>query len=230
MKPIFYSAISIAAWLLVLPTTVQGAERTTATAAEKTPKERSANTSDRMLRDIVAEKFPEGNVYIGATSTFTATKGPVGKILARQFSYITPANDFKQSYVHPEPNKWKWDNPDGWVKFAEKHNQVIRIHGPISPQTRSALKKTPKVPSDRRLRDIVAEKFSTELPVPLEHGKNIMFYDSVDHCVEICKDLLRNTEKVTLLSKNARIYYEKHVHPAQNVKRILDFMINDKKN
>ena len=63
-----------------------------------------------------------------------APMGSLGQILAREFSYITPANDFKQSHIHPEPGIWRWEYPDAWVAFAEKHNQVIRIHGPISPQ------------------------------------------------------------------------------------------------
>jgi len=73
---------------------------------------------------------------------------------------------------------------------------------------------------------IVAERFNTELPKPLEHGKNIMFYDTPEECVEMCKALLNNPEKVQHLSKNARIYFETHVHPVQNTKRILELMLN----
>ena len=96
------------------------------------------NTSDipsgERLRSLVEKNFPDGNVFIGATTSFKASSGPLGEILAREFSYITPANDFKQTQVHPEPGKWNWENSDGWLKFAKKHNQIIRVHGPISPQ------------------------------------------------------------------------------------------------
>ncbi|WP_179348634.1 glycosyltransferase [Winogradskyella pacifica] len=77
---------------------------------------------------------------------------------------------------------------------------------------------------------IVAERFETELPVPLENGKNIIYFDSPEHCVEICKELLKNPKKVKLLSKNARVYFETHVHPVKNVKRILELMLNHKIN
>jgi len=73
---------------------------------------------------------------------------------------------------------------------------------------------------------IVAERFNTELPVPLENGKNIMFYDSPEQCIEICKTLLNDSEKVQNLSKNARAYFEKYIHPTQNTKRILELMLN----
>lgn len=75
---------------------------------------------------------------------------------------------------------------------------------------------------------IVAERFNTELPIPLENGKNIMFFDTPEQCVEICKALLNDPEKVKRLSKNARAYFEAHVHPTQNIKRILQFMISKK--
>jgi len=73
---------------------------------------------------------------------------------------------------------------------------------------------------------IVAERFDTELPVPLENGKHIMFFDTPEECVAICKELLNNPEKLKQLSKNARAYFENHVHPVQNTKRILEFMLN----
>ena len=88
----------------------------------------------RPLREIVAEKLPDQNVYIGATAQYGELTGPVESILKQQFSYITPANDFKQTHVHPQPDKWYWKNPDGWIEYAKKNKQTIRIHGPISPQ------------------------------------------------------------------------------------------------
>ncbi|NQU41626.1 MAG: endo-1,4-beta-xylanase [Lentisphaerae bacterium] len=87
----------------------------------------------RRLRTIVKEKYPE-NVYIGATTGYRSWEKGEGIILDREFSYITPNNDFKQSYVHPEPGKWRWDVPDRWVTLAKKNSQLIRMHAPISPQ------------------------------------------------------------------------------------------------
>jgi endo-1,4-beta-xylanase len=87
----------------------------------------------RRLRTIVKEKYPE-NVYIGATAGYRSWEKGEGIILNREFSYITPDNDFKQPYVHSEPGKWRWDVPDRWVTLAKKNRQLIRMHAPISPQ------------------------------------------------------------------------------------------------
>jgi endo-1,4-beta-xylanase len=55
-------------------------------------------------------------------------------IADREFSYITPSNDFKQSYIHPSFTEWNWIYPDAWIVHARQHGQILRMHGPISPQ------------------------------------------------------------------------------------------------
>lgn len=93
-----------------------------------------AVAQDLSIRQIVDAKYPANNLYIGATSMYSKIGTKESKVLAREFSYTTPANDFKQSYIHPNNHTWRWDNADAWIKFAKKHNQLIRIHGPIGPQ------------------------------------------------------------------------------------------------
>lgn len=90
--------------------------------------------SGRRLRDIAEDKFIYDRVYIGGASHGKLFGTPSIEILNREFNYITPANDFKQTYIHSEPGKWRWELPDQWVDSAELHNQLIRMHSPISPQ------------------------------------------------------------------------------------------------
>lgn len=143
---------------------------------EKTPN----IPSGRRLRDIVAENFPKGNVYIGATSSFSDTKEPIGQILAQEFSYITPANDFKQTRIHPEPGKWDWENSDGWIEFAEKNNQVVRIHGPISPQCSKWA-----MADDRTAEELEQnlEEYMTALCKRYNGNKNILWMDVINETV-----------------------------------------------
>jgi len=88
----------------------------------------------RRLREIVVERFPRGNVLIGGTTGWKKRPQGSGAIIDREFSYVTPENDYKQSAVHPGPGKWKWELGDAWVEHCAKMKQVIRIHGPVSPQ------------------------------------------------------------------------------------------------
>jgi endo-1,4-beta-xylanase len=91
----------------------------------------------RRLRDIVAEKYPGGNVFIGATiGARQVQEGGIDlRILNREFSYTTPENDFKQSTIHPVPgNDWKWEKADLYLANCAVNRQLVRIHGPVSPQ------------------------------------------------------------------------------------------------
>ncbi|WNC73083.1 endo-1,4-beta-xylanase [Thalassotalea psychrophila] len=102
--------------------------------AESSPAENNIKPADgRRYKDIVADKYPE-NVYIGGTIQYGELFGPKGQLLNDEFSYITPANIYKQSHIHSAPGKWQWQKPDHWIAVAKQNNQLVRIHGPISPQ------------------------------------------------------------------------------------------------
>jgi len=109
---VFFSTVMLAAGLSAAPP-VPGGER---------------------LRQVVAENFADGRVFIGGTTSWWGLKGSAGVVLAREFSYATPENTFKQHNIHPEPGVWRWDGVDGWIRFAQRHGQTIRVHGPVSPQ------------------------------------------------------------------------------------------------
>ena len=72
------------------------------------------------------------------------------EIADREFSYITPSNDFKQSYIHRDlkKNNWRWTNPDAYIKYSKEAGQVLRIHGPISPQCSPWVKDDTRTPEE----------------------------------------------------------------------------------
>ncbi len=72
---------------------------------------------------------------------------------------------------------------------------------------------------------IIAEPLITELPVPLEHGKHVLYFNNDDELISNIKKVLGDEVLCDTLSKNARRYFEMNVHPAKNIKRILDLMI-----
>lgn len=93
-----------------------------------------AEPSGRRLRAIVADKYKDGSIIIGATTGSWAFGTRTGEILDREFSYVTPENDFKQHEIHPDNNRWNWKQADAWVEHIKAHGQILRIHGPIGPQ------------------------------------------------------------------------------------------------
>ena len=134
----------------------------------------------RRLREIVAEKFPDGNVQIGGTMGYSNLDRKEGEILNKEFSYITPENDFKQNNVHPTPPSWSWVYPDGWVESAKNNDQVIRIHGPISPQCSSWAKDDSRTPEEL-LQNM--EEYMSELCKRYNDIENVVWMDVVNETV-----------------------------------------------
>ena len=72
---------------------------------------------------------------------------------------------------------------------------------------------------------IIAEPLTAELPEPLIHGIHLLYFNSDEELVKNIETVLRDEVLCDTLSKNARIYFETQVHPAKNLKRILDLML-----
>ena len=72
---------------------------------------------------------------------------------------------------------------------------------------------------------IIAEPLTAELPVPLIEGKELLYFQNDAELIEKIKTVMDDKVLATRLSKNARTYFEKHVHPVQNTKRILEHML-----
>jgi len=56
----------------------------------------------RRLREIVADKYSDGNLIIGGTTGQWAFGTFTGIIMDREFSYVTSENDFKQPTIHKD--------------------------------------------------------------------------------------------------------------------------------
>lgn len=75
---------------------------------------------------------------------------------------------------------------------------------------------------------IIAERLTTELPVPLEEGKELLYFDSMEDLVAKIRLVLTDHALATRLSLHARKYFETYVHPTENIQRILELMLKKK--
>ncbi|HHK41272.1 MAG TPA: hypothetical protein ENJ50_02540, partial [Planctomycetaceae bacterium] len=71
---------------------------------------------------------------IGGTIGYRQLGTSAETIFVREFEFLTPANAFKQTTIHPEPGKWRWRKADAFVEYCAKHNYVMRLHAAVSPQ------------------------------------------------------------------------------------------------
>lgn len=72
---------------------------------------------------------------------------------------------------------------------------------------------------------IIAEKLTAELAFPLIDGKEVLFFENNEDLIDKINLALNNEELASKLSQNARKYFEDVVHPKQNMKRIINFML-----
>jgi len=134
----------------------------------------------RRLRTIVAENYADGNVSVGGTTGWLKRSGGAGVILDREFSYVTPENDFKQSNVHPEPNQWNWEFADAWVEHCAKHQQILRLHSPISPQCSDWAKDDSRTPEELEQNMI---EYVGKLCQRYDHYDHVKWIDVVNETV-----------------------------------------------
>ena len=105
----------------------------------------------------------------------------IGTILDREFSYVTPANDFKQTTVHPQPgNQYNWVMADMWLDRAAKDKQVVRIHGPISPQCSDWAQNRSRTPAEMK---IALEEYVTALCKHIAPDRNVRWLDVVNETI-----------------------------------------------
>lgn len=85
------------------------------------------NQSDpHTLKDFFQNQF-----YIGAALSVDQICGKEPEamdLVAKQFNSITPENIMKWEEIHPEPDRYNFNEADQYVAFGEKHNMHIVAH------------------------------------------------------------------------------------------------------
>ena len=104
--------------------------------------------SGRRLREIVEDIYSDTSAIIGGTTGSWAFGTNTGLILDREFSYVTPENDFKHRLIHPDPTTWSWTQSDIWIQHIVDHNQILRMHCPIGPQCSNWAKADNRTPEE----------------------------------------------------------------------------------
>lgn len=72
---------------------------------------------------------------------------------------------------------------------------------------------------------IIAEPLTAELPVPLKHGREVLFFENDQELVSQIKLVLEDVKLREHLSRNARLYFEQHVHPVKTIERIFSITL-----
>ena len=110
----------------------------------KTRKEKEAEKPAAVLPNVAAPTGPrlceiappDGSfpLLVGGTISSPLLGTSAESVINREFRFITPANAFKQTAVHPEPGKWNWKKADMWVDRCEERGEIMRLHACVGPQ------------------------------------------------------------------------------------------------
>ena len=111
-------------------------------AAEGQPLPRSSGTragdldTDRLhLRDMAPRGFRIGTAVAGGghhvdqpyPAPFRHDR-PYRRVMAREFNSLSPENQMKWEFIHPEQDRYRFGPADRIVAFANNHGQVVRGH------------------------------------------------------------------------------------------------------
>ncbi|WP_037316965.1 endo-1,4-beta-xylanase [Salegentibacter sp. Hel_I_6] len=92
--------------------------------AEKENQEVAEDENKEMgLKDYYKDYFP-----IGVAVAPNTVKGEEAELLKKEFNSITPENVMKMGPIHPEKDKFYWDDADAIAEFAEENGIKMRGH------------------------------------------------------------------------------------------------------
>lgn len=129
------------------------------------------------LREILDSLYADDYFFIGAAANMgffndENMTNAINRRYVAEFSYNTPANDFKQEQTNPMPtSKWKSSGYMAQIEAARKYDMVIRAHGPISPQCSGWARDDSRTPQEL---EAMLDTFMTNLSKDLEKNKDIV--------------------------------------------------------
>jgi endo-1,4-beta-xylanase len=80
--------------------------------------------SGKGLKDYYQSYFPVGVAVSPSSLKDTASKA----LILQQFNSLTPENAMKMGPIHPQENRYAWDNADAIVAFAQANGLKVRGH------------------------------------------------------------------------------------------------------
>jgi len=86
------------------------------------PQEQSPDIT-KGLKDYYRNYFPIGVAVAPGNLT-----GDETELILQQFNSLTPENAMKMGPIHPEENRYYWNDADSIVNFAQRHGLKVRGH------------------------------------------------------------------------------------------------------
>jgi len=79
--------------------------------------------AQKTLKEAYKDYFP-----VGVAVSPRGLAGPDADLITGQFNSVTPENAMKMGPIHPEENRYAWQDADAIVAFAQKNGMKVRGH------------------------------------------------------------------------------------------------------
>lgn len=96
---------------------------------------RTIDADQLALRDVAPRGFKIGTAVAGGGHHVTQpypdpfpNDRPYRRVMAREFSSLSPENQMKWEFIHPQQDVFNFGPADRIVRFAQRHHQVVRGH------------------------------------------------------------------------------------------------------
>lgn len=86
----------------------------------------SSIAKEPTLREVYQKDFLVGVAL--NTRMVTGQEAKAGELAGKQFSSLTPENDLKWQFIHPEPARYEFKAADAYFEFASKHEMAVIGH------------------------------------------------------------------------------------------------------
>lgn len=140
----------------------------------------SGKTITETSRDRTESHLKEGKLIVGATLNHDELSSKKGELFLKDFKYLTTANAAKQTRIHPTPDSWNWKLIEDFIKFANKNNLIVRLHGPISPQASKWVKQDHRTSKEL---EAMLEEFATAFAKRFNNEPSVKWMDVVNETI-----------------------------------------------
>ena len=143
--------------------------------------QKSNNDNEYSIKNILIENgYNLNSFYVGATLNHSQLNTPIEKLFLSEFTYSTPENCSKQAIIHPRPGVWNWKKLEDYLKFANKNDITLRVHGPVSPQASKWAKN-----DSRTKKELLTNmnEFFTALCIKVNEEPSVKWMDVVNETV-----------------------------------------------
>src|SRR5215203_3543139 len=86
----------------------------------------SAQTSSEKQQTKGLKDYYKDYFFMGVAVTPRELKSGEANLVTRHFSSMTPENAMKMGPIHPEENRYYWNDADSIVAFAQRNKLKVR--------------------------------------------------------------------------------------------------------